>query len=151
MFAEGLQKEIHPLGLRSIIFEPGGFDSDLIVPRQDSPNPSGPTQLDDYRPLFGSVFGPKSGIPSHAMAPSDIAKICDAIIDVIKGEGLASGRPIPLRVVLGPDSLDAIRQKCKEQLQLLDEWEDVSLSVMKEGPWEASPWLRNNCSILNKS
>lgn len=151
MYAEALQKEITPLGLRSIIFEPGGFESDLTVPRDGAPNTGGPTQTDDYRPLFDNVFGPKSGIPSSAKAPSDIAKICEAIIDVIKGEGLAKGRPAPVRVVLGPDSMDAIRQKCHEQLKLLDDWEDVSLSVMKEGSRETSRWLLDNCSILNKN
>ncbi|KAM7201268.1 hypothetical protein V8F33_003368 [Rhypophila sp. PSN 637] len=151
MYAEALQKEIQPLGLRSIIFEPGGFDSDLTTPREGSPNTSGPTQLDDYGPLFNSVFGPESGIPSGAVAPSDITKLTNAIIDVIKGEGLAKGRPFPVRVVLGPDSLDAIRQKCNEQLKLMNDWEDISLSVTKEGSSGASRWLLDNASILNKS
>lgn len=140
--------------MRSIIFEPGGFDSDLTLPRDGSPTPNdtgGPTQIEDYRPLFNAIFGPESGIPSGAVAPSDIAKIADAIIDVIKGEGLAEGRPLPVRVVLGPDSLDAIRQKCKEQLKLLHDWEDISLNVMKEGSRQTSRWLLDNCSILNKN
>ncbi|KAK3314462.1 hypothetical protein B0H66DRAFT_313654 [Apodospora peruviana] len=149
MFAEALQHEISPLGLRSIIFEPGGFDSDLATPRNDGFG--GPPKIEDYQPVFGSVFGAASGIPKSAMAPSDIAKIPDAIIDVIKGEGLAKGRTMPLRVVLGPDSMDGIRQKCKEQLELLDEWEDVTLSVMKEGHRETSRWLLDNVSILPKS
>ncbi|KAK4216519.1 hypothetical protein QBC37DRAFT_385409 [Rhypophila decipiens] len=139
------------LGLRSIIFEPGGFDSDLTTPTAGSPNTGGPTQLGDYGPLFNRVFGPESGIPSGAIAPSDITKLTNAIIDVIKGEGLAKGRPFPVRVVLGPDSLEAIRQKCNEQLKLMHDWEDVSLSVSKEGSSGASRWLLDNASILNKS
>ncbi|KAK3346482.1 hypothetical protein B0T25DRAFT_279341 [Lasiosphaeria hispida] len=146
MFAESLQKEIAPLGLRSVIFEPGGFDSDLTVSREGEQFAQ-PPQVDEYVELFGKTFG-SGGIPP---SPGDISKLPEAIIDVVKGEGLAKDRPFPVRVVLGPDALDAVRQKCNEQLQLLDNWEDVSLSMMHEGRRETSRWLLDGCSILNKS
>jgi hypothetical protein len=146
VFAESLQKEITPLGLRSVIFEPGGFDSDLTVSREGE-SFAQPPQADEYTELFGKVFG-SGGIPP---SPGDINRLPGAIIDVVKGEGLAAGRPFPVRVVLGPDALDAVRQKCNEQLKLLDTWEDVSLSVMHEGRRETSRWLLDGCSILNKS
>ncbi|KAK3342205.1 hypothetical protein B0T25DRAFT_574506 [Lasiosphaeria hispida] len=90
VFAESLQKEITPQGLRSVIFEPGGLDSDLTVSRE------------------GEQF---------AQAPQADDKLPGAIINVVKGEGSAKGRPFPVRVVLGPDALDAVRQKGNEQLQ----------------------------------
>jgi hypothetical protein len=146
VFAESLQKEIAPLGLRSVVFEPGGFDSDLAISREGEPFVQAP-QANEYAELFGKVFG-GGGIPP---SPGDIKKLPEAIIDVVKGEGLAAGKPFPVRVVLGPDALDAVRQKCNEQLQLLDKWEDVSLSVMHDGRRETSRWLLDGCSILNKS
>ncbi|KAK3356767.1 hypothetical protein B0T25DRAFT_452273 [Lasiosphaeria hispida] len=145
MFAESLQKEIGTLGLRSIIFEPGGFDSDIGAPREGEAAFQGPG-IDDYQPLFGKSLG---GPPPKLAG--DVTKIPGAIIDVVKGEGLAKGRPFPVRVVLGPDSLDVIRQKCTEQLQLLDDWEDVSLSTMIEGQRETVPSLMDVCSILPKT
>ncbi|KAK3321351.1 hypothetical protein B0T19DRAFT_264211 [Cercophora scortea] len=144
MFAEGLHKEIAPLGLRSIIFEPGGFDSQLFVPRD--PTISRAPKIADYLPQFTKIFSSGNFVPP----PGDIAKLPDAIIDVVKGEGLAAGRRVPVRVVLGPDSLDAIRQKCTEQLRLLDQWEDVSLSVMKEGARDTPQSFLDGFSILDK-
>ncbi|KAK1761526.1 3-oxoacyl-reductase [Echria macrotheca] len=149
MFAEGLNNEISPQGLRSIIFEPGGFDSNLASSRdKDDPFAHMP-QVPEYGELFARTLGRGAGVPPKMSG--DINKLPDAIIDVIRGEGLAKGRPFPVRVALGPDSLDVIRQKCNEQLSLLDEWEDVSLSVMAEGKRETSRWLLDGSSILNKS
>ncbi|KAK4221771.1 hypothetical protein QBC38DRAFT_116957 [Podospora fimiseda] len=145
MFAEGLQKEIGPLGLRSVIFEPGGFAETRLAESREGDPFGAPPQIEDYLPLFGKVFGGKSLADS---IPGDIAKLPDAIIDVVKGEGLAKGRPFPLRVLLGSDTLDAVRQKINEQTQLIDTWEDVTLSVVKEGRRETGPWLLKNCSIL---
>ncbi|KAK0651040.1 hypothetical protein B0T16DRAFT_367043 [Cercophora newfieldiana] len=146
LFAESLQKEITPFGLRSVVFELGGFDSDLMVPREGQPFAQAP-EADEYVELFGKVYG-GGGIPP---SPGDVNKLPQAIIDVVKGEGLAAGRPFPVRVVLGPDALDLVRQKCSEQLQLLDAWEDVSLSVMYEGRRGPSKWLMDGTSMLNKS
>ena len=149
MFAEGLRNEIGPLGLRSIIFEPGGFDSELAMHSEDGAAFAHPPKVEGYAALFEKLFQGSATTPSAPKAMAgDVAKIADAIIDVVKGEGLAKGRLFPVRVVLGPDALDAIRQKCTEQLRLLDDWEDVTLSVMKEGQRKTSPWLLDNCSIL---
>ncbi|KAK3944435.1 hypothetical protein QBC46DRAFT_337475 [Diplogelasinospora grovesii] len=148
MLAEGLQKEGPPLGIQSIIFGPGGFESNLAAPRDDEPFAI-PPKVEDLR-LFQSTFGSFSKDIAPKV-PGDISKLPDAVVDMVKGEGLAKGRPFPVRVVLGPDSLDAIRQKCNEQLQLCDSWEDVALSVMEEGRRETSRWLLDTCSILNKS
>ena len=131
------------MGLRSIIFEPGGFESNLTTSRDDTPFAQ-PTQIGEYAQLFSTIF---SGAPPSL--PGDIKKLPNVIIDIIKGEGLAQGRPLPVRVALGPDSLDVIRQKCSEQLQLLDAWEDVSLNVTVEGRRETSRWLLDGCSILD--
>ncbi|KAF3357486.1 Splicing factor 3B subunit 2 [Verticillium dahliae VDG1] len=43
--------------------------------------------------------------------------------------GVAEGRAIPLRLVLGTDCLATVRQKCKDTVALLDEWQDVSAST----------------------
>ncbi|KAK4183797.1 hypothetical protein QBC35DRAFT_442678 [Podospora australis] len=147
MFAEGLQKEIAPLGLRSLVVEPGRFVSDLAHSRKGEEPFGGLPKIEDYVPLFTKVFG-GGEMPK---VPGDIAKLPGAIIDIVKGEGLAKERPFPVRVLLGSDSLDAIRQKCNEQLQLIDSWEDITLSVVADGCRETSPWLLDNCSILPKS
>ncbi|KAK3387886.1 hypothetical protein B0H63DRAFT_542363 [Podospora didyma] len=145
MFAEGLQKEVAPLGLRSVIFEPGGFESRLAAPRDGEPS-GGKPNVEDYLPLFGKIFG--GGRPQMQ---GDITKLPDTIIDVVKGEGLAKGRPLPMRVILGPDALDVIRQKCSEQLEMIDAWEDVTLSTMLEGRRETPRGLLKSCSVMSNN
>ena len=40
---------------------------------------------------------------------------------------------LPVRVVLGSDAVAVVRQKCQEQLKLLDEFEEVGKSSDREG------------------
>ncbi|KAK4159700.1 hypothetical protein QBC43DRAFT_361154 [Cladorrhinum sp. PSN259] len=143
VFDEGLQKEIDPLGLRSVIFEPGGLQTRLPEGREGDPF-GRPPKIDDYLPLFGKTF---AGDALAKGVPGDLTKVSDAIIDVVKGEGLAKGWPLPLRVLLGSDSLDAIHQKLNDQLQLIDTWEDVTLSILAQGRRETGHWLLEKCSI----
>ncbi|KAJ0350119.1 hypothetical protein KNSL1_004266 [Colletotrichum chrysophilum] len=68
----------------------------------------------------------------------------------VKSEGMASGKPFPIRVPLGLDALAVIRQKCYEQLRLCDEWEKVALSTTKDGA-DTTPnkYLLEKMSIMN--
>ena len=77
--------------------------------------------------------------------------ISQAIIDAVRGDrGVFTDRELPVRIVLGQDSLDVIKQKCIEQLQLIKEWEDVTLSVKKEdlSGQRTSSWVLGNCSMV---
>jgi hypothetical protein len=51
------------------------------------------------------------------------------MIDVIKGEGVAAGRPWASRVILGSDALDSARNRREDELKLLKAWEPVSAST----------------------
>ena len=84
------------------------------------------------------------------MTPSDLSKISHVIIDAVRGEGVFTDRELPVRIVLGQDSLDVIKQKYIEQLQLIKDWEDVTLSVKKEdlSGQGTSSWVLDNCSIV---
>ncbi|TDZ39574.1 Oxidoreductase BOA17 [Colletotrichum spinosum] len=133
MFAEGLQKEVAHLGIRSVIFEPGAFATGMGQTRTAADEGlGGAPKIAGYQGYFQQEWGKFGDFVSQGFL-SDTEKLPSAIWDVVKGEGLASGKPFPVRVPLGADSLAAIRQKCREQLQLCDEWEQVSLSVAKDG------------------
>ena len=54
------------------------------------------------------------------------------MIDVVKSEGMAAGRPMPKRLPLRKDSLKTIREKCTETLRLCDEWEEVIVSTNRD-------------------
>lgn len=82
--------------------------------------------------------------------PSTVEKLPSAVWDVVKSEGMASGKPFPIRVPLGLDALAVVRQKCYEQLRLCDEWEKVALSTTKDGA-DTTPnkYLLEKMSIMN--
>jgi len=65
---------------------------------------------------WGAVSGKQPGDPNKAM---------EIVVDVVRGEGVAAGKPWPLYLVLGEDAEEAIRTKCKKMLDHLDEWRDV--------------------------
>jgi hypothetical protein len=51
------------------------------------------------------------------------------MIDVIKGEGLASGKPFPKVVALGSDCYKVVKEVSEEALKRLEEWKDVTFST----------------------
>ena len=62
--------------------------------------------------------------------PGDVLKLADTIVDYTKFKG--QDGQLPVRVVLGSDALAVVKQKCTEQLSLLDEYEDVSRKTDKD-------------------
>ena len=66
---------------------------------------------------------------SHGNQRGDPKKPAERIIDVLKSEGMAAGRPMPPRLPLGPDSLAAIRAKCEATLKICEEWEGLISST----------------------
>lgn len=134
IFVEGLAKEVRGFGVRCVMFEPGGFASRLGQAREGFDEGFGKYQpgIADYGPLFGDTMALfMEEIAPHV--PGDVKKISQQIVAVVKGEGGAAGKDWPVRVILGSDSLDLIKQKCTEQLQLAEEWKDVSLSTDSDG------------------
>ena len=61
--------------------------------------------------------------------PGDTQKGVQRMIDVIKSEGLAAGRPLPKRLPLGSESLKIIKEKCFETLRICNDWEDLITST----------------------
>jgi hypothetical protein len=90
----------------------------------------GPT-VAAYGPLFGELVGMFAADPMAYM-PGDLAKAAMRIVEVIRREGMAAGRQWAVRVALGSDGMSSVRQKCEEQLKLVDEWKDVSYSTDRD-------------------
>ena len=51
------------------------------------------------------------------------------MLDVIRGEGIAAGKPTPLVLGLGSDIFAAIKGVCDDKLKQLEEWKDVMYST----------------------
>ena len=54
----------------------------------------------------------------------DVKKGVELMVDVIRGEGLASGRKIPLRLPIGEDAVRVVEGTCKNALKVIDVWRD---------------------------
>jgi hypothetical protein len=66
------------------------------------------------------VAGSQKGDPDKAM---------EVVVDVVRGEGKAKGRPWPLYLALGEDADANIRQRSMNLLKHVDQWGDVIKSV----------------------
>lgn len=66
-------------------------------------------------------------------APGDAKKGVARMIDIGKGTGLAEGKTVPTRLVLGSDAQEVCRKTSQDALKVLDEWEDVANSTDLDG------------------
>lgn len=58
--------------------------------------------------------------------PGDPKKAMEVLVDVVRGEGKAAGRPFPLRFPVGLDGVSTIRGELAKTLKACDNWEDLS-------------------------
>lgn len=122
--AESFQKETAALGIKSMIVEPGYFRTKLLT---TSNRKVFPTKHAEYEDLSKTILGRMEA--RSEKQPGDPQRGVDRIVDVVRQEGVAKGRGIPPKLVLGPDALQVVRKKCEETLALIKEWEDVSAST----------------------
>jgi NAD(P)-dependent dehydrogenase (short-subunit alcohol dehydrogenase family) len=124
-FAEGLRKELCGQGIHCTVFEPGGFASQLGRPRNESDEGFGQYQpsVQDYAGLFAETMGTFAREIAPNI-PGDVVKLADTIVGLVAAEGMVGH--LPVRVVLGSDAVALVKHKCREQLELIDEFEHVS-------------------------
>ncbi len=123
-YVECLQKEIAQFGIQAIIFEPGYYRTKIFSAQNCKVSP--PTH-DDYNAIFAAMVAGVGAVDGNQRG--DSAKCVERMIDVVKSEGMAAGRPIPKRLPLGPDAMEIMRTKCLETLQMCDEWKDFICST----------------------
>jgi hypothetical protein len=61
--------------------------------------------------------------------PGDIVKGAKVMVDVLTQSGVAEGREVPTRLVLGRDAFELINGKCTETIKRLEEWKDITVST----------------------
>ncbi|KAI0043730.1 short chain dehydrogenase [Auriscalpium vulgare] len=128
--SETLNQEISPLGLRSIVVEPGytrtPFLSEARIGAYES-------RIEDYRKLTETSDGLFRW--SSGKQPGDPARIVEVVVDFVRGEGAAAGKEVPLVLSLGSDTVQTTREVCEATVKRLGEWEEVfsSTDFPKEG------------------
>ena len=66
--------------------------------------------------------------------PNDPDRGMEVVVDVVRGEGRAAGRPFPLWLALGADAVSGIRAKATRILESLDANEDLSIAAGYDQP-----------------
>ena len=59
----------------------------------------------------------------------DPNKAMEAVVDVVKCQGVASGKPWPFYLILGEEAYRDVGIKCRKVLGALDEWKDVGQNM----------------------
>ncbi|UPL01388.1 hypothetical protein LCI18_012322 [Fusarium solani-melongenae] len=122
--AESLWRETTPLGIRTLIVEPGQFRTELLSSRnlknELSKIPDYAQRAKDFDEYLASKNGHQTGDTEKAVA---------VVLDLVRGEGVSKGREMPLRIALGPDGYEVVKNKCVETLKILEDWKDVSCST----------------------
>jgi NAD(P)-dependent dehydrogenase (short-subunit alcohol dehydrogenase family) len=109
-----LRKEVEPLGISTMIVEPGAFRTDF---RGRSLRQSR-RAIDDYAETAGRCR--KENDTSHGTQQGDPAKAAQAIITAVE-----SSQP-PLMLVLGSDALSTFRESLDALSSDLNAWEHLS-------------------------
>ena len=121
---ESLWRETTPLGIRTLLIEPGRFRTKLLSGTNRKTKASA---IADYAGLSDSKT---EGLASEDMnQPGDPVKLVEIILDLVRKEGVAKGREMPFRMPLGVDCFDDIKVKSEDTLALLEEWRDVIRST----------------------
>lgn len=114
--SECLAQELAPFGVRVLIVEPGAFRTELFGPRFRRMPP-----IDAYAPTVGPIRD--YAAQNNGVQPGDPDKAAAAIADAV-----SSPAP-PLRLPLGVDAVEAIRQKMARVLADVDATEKVARST----------------------
>ena len=121
---ECLQQETAHFGIQSVIFEPGFYRTQVMAPTNVKTTPS---RISEYEEMDKAIAGFVAA--TNGNQPGDPRKLVERIIDVVKSEGMAAGKPIPQRLPIGPDAMATIKKKCEATLKLCNEWEDLIIST----------------------
>lgn len=123
---EALAAELAPFNIRVLCVEPGMFrtaflnDDKRIKTARRMKDVYGTTGADEYRAFLDSQDNKQQG---------DADKGASIVVDIVTGTGVAQGKDFPLRILLGSDCVNVVREKCEGTLKLIQEWEQVSLST----------------------
>lgn len=125
--AESLALELEPFKIKATVVEPGYFRTGFLNP---SARVSSKARVDAYEDE-----NTPTGKARRALAATDgnqlgdVNKGAEVVVDMLSGTGVASGKELPVRVLLGSDTEQVIRDKIARTNKILDEWSEVVRST----------------------
>ncbi|KAJ7720465.1 hypothetical protein DFH07DRAFT_933087 [Mycena maculata] len=123
VFSETLASEVAPFAIRMLIVEPAAFRTDALIKNTVYMG----NKIPDYDAMRAEAV--KRYKNTQRMLKGDPVKAMEAVVDVVRGEGKAAGRPWPLYLILGDLGVSGVTEKCDRILHLLEDWKDVSTGL----------------------
>ncbi|OTA05573.1 short chain dehydrogenase/reductase [Trichoderma parareesei] len=125
--AETLALELEPFRIKATVIEPGYFRTGFLNP---GARVSTKTRLEAYEDEGTPTGRARRGlVATDGRQLGDVKKGAEVVVDVLTGTGVAKGRELPVRVVLGSDAEGVVRNKMAETGRILDEWREVIRST----------------------
>lgn len=119
-YSEALAQEVQPFGIKVLIVEPGAFRTSLV------------SSGDRFMPALDAYRETTAGV-RQAMKEMDGTQAGDPIKAAAAIEKALDAEATPLRLALGADAIDAIRDHAKGLLAELEAWKNVGIDTRLEG------------------
>jgi NAD(P)-dependent dehydrogenase (short-subunit alcohol dehydrogenase family) len=120
--AESLRGEVSSSGIDVLLVEPGRFRTELLGQR----NLSAPLPAQDQSASAAVEAAVRA---ESGRQPGDPAKLAQIVVDVVKEEGVAEGRRMPERLLLGRDCVGEFEGKVGSLVGEIEGWREVAFST----------------------
>lgn len=126
--SESMTLELAEFGIKVCCVEPGYFRSNFLGSdaKKEKSN-----RIEDYEGGSAVRKGEELMVQFNGKQPGDVKKGARVIVDTLTE---ATGKPVPLRLVIGTDAWKSIRASCEEVIATLDASKEVSCSTDLDNP-----------------
>ncbi|UKZ83285.1 hypothetical protein TrVFT333_011093 [Trichoderma virens FT-333] len=125
--AESLAPELEPFKIKATVIEPGYFRTGFLNPGTRVSTKARIAAYEDENTPTGKVR--RALVNTDGNQLGDVTKGAEVIVDMLSGTGVASGKELPVRVMLGSDTEKVVLDKFADTTKILDEWREVVRST----------------------
>jgi NAD(P)-dependent dehydrogenase (short-subunit alcohol dehydrogenase family) len=118
---ESLTGEVEPLGIRTMIVEPGFFRTELLTPESTT---FGELSIDDYDDARAGIYAFWASM--NGTQAGDPAKLARALVELV------DSKEPPLRWAAGDDVVEGVEDKARLLLAQVDAHRELSTSLSHE-------------------
>ncbi|KAL7936573.1 hypothetical protein V8C35DRAFT_277992 [Trichoderma chlorosporum] len=125
--AESLALELEPFQIKATVIEPGYFRTGFLNPGTRVSTKARIDAYEDEKTPSGAMRRGIVNVDGNQLG--DVNRGAEVCVDMLSGTGVASGKELPVRIVLGSDAEAVIRDKFAKTTRILDDWKEVLRST----------------------